>query len=175
VDDQRTRPVIGRRGVDRHQIDARRDHLGLRNPADRVVAADDLGVGLSPLDELGRLLAADVGAEPVHHGFLPERPQERELDRLGHEGEPEDEVEHVRARKQPRERAPLRRLPPEEATVPLERPIRFRMKAIALEHDEPGVDASLAQRLHVRPWNPGRVDGAVDDAERPVAYASHSS
>ena len=72
VDDDRAAPArrSGRR--DRGEVDARRDHRGVRHPADRVVAADDLGVRLRSVRELLARLAADVRAEVVHHRALPE-------------------------------------------------------------------------------------------------------
>jgi hypothetical protein len=40
------------------------------------------------------------------------------------------------------------------------------VERVPLEHDEPSLDAAPAQRLHVRPRDSGRVDRAVDDAQR---------
>ena len=111
VDDQRTLAFGRRCRLDRGQVDPGRDHLGLRYPADRVVAADDLGVRLLPECELRGRLAADVRAEVVHDRLLPRCTQDRELERLRHERQPEMEVEHVGAREQPGERGPLPRLP----------------------------------------------------------------
>src|SRR4029077_13106258 len=82
--------------------------------------------------------------------------------------EAEVEVEHVRLREQLEQRPPLGRLAAQEAAAPVERPVRLRVKRIALEHDEPGVDAATTERLHVRPRHPGRVDRAVDDAQPAV-------
>ena len=113
VDDQRPLAVRGRRRLDPRQVDPRRDHLRLGHPADRVVGAHDLGVRLAAVGELLGSLAADVRAEVVHHRLLPRGAEERELERLGDERQPEDEVEDVRAREQARERGPLPRLPSE--------------------------------------------------------------
>ena len=115
VDDQRARAVGGRHGLDRADVDPRRDHLGLRHPADRVVAADHLRTCFTSGCELRRRLPADVRAQVVHDRLLAKRPQERELDRLGHERQPEVEVEDVGAGEEPRERRELPRLPLREA------------------------------------------------------------
>ena len=71
--------------------------------------------------------------------------------------------------------APLRRLPAGEAAAAVERPVGLGVQAIALEDDEPRVHASPTQRLHVRPRDARGVHGAVDDAQGPLRYASHSS
>ena len=63
----------------------------------------------------------------------------------------------------------------DDAELEIVEGLRHGMEPVALEDDEPGVDAAAAQSLHARPWDPRRVDGAMNDAERPVAYASHSS
>src|SRR5581483_4202198 len=44
-----------------------------------------------------------------------------------------------------------------------------RVEPVALEDDEPRVDAAPAQRLHVRPRDAGRVHRTVDDAQRAAA------
>ena len=168
MEHDRPRPVGRRHRPDRIQVDAGWDHVCLRHPADRVVAADDLGSGLLPVGDLVGLLAADVRAEVVHHRPLPEQPQDRELERLRHEREPEVEVEDVGARQQPTEGVPLRQLAAHLAAVAFERPVRLRVHAVALEDDERGVDTAPPQRLDVRPGHAGRVHGAVDDAERPA-------
>jgi len=49
--------------------------------------------------------------------------------------------------------------------VSLERPVGFRVELVAVEDDEPCIDASAAERVHVRPRHPRRVDRAVDDAK----------
>ena len=134
------------------------------HPADRVVRADDARPGtLRPRELLGRL-AADVGAEEVQHGLLAERAQQRELDRLRQQRQPEVEVEDVRLRREPRERAPLRQLLPDEAAAAPEVDVRLRMQPVAVEDDEPRVDAAPPERLDVRPRDAGSVDGAVRDA-----------
>ena len=110
VHDQRPPALGGRCRLDPGQVDPGRDHLRLGNPANRVVAADDLGVGLlAPGELLGRL-AADVGAEVVHDRLLPRRAEERELEPFRYEREPEVEVEDVGAREEAGERSPLPRL-----------------------------------------------------------------
>ena len=140
--------------------------LRLRHPADRVVAADDLGAGLLPEGEVLGGLPADVGAEVVHHRRLPERAQERELERLGDERQPEDEVEQVGARDQLGERAPLGGLTPDEPAVELERAVGLRVELVAVEDDERRLDPAPPERLDVRPRDARGVDGAMDDAER---------
>ena len=111
VHDQRPLPLRRGRRRDRREVDPGRDHLGLGHPADRVVAADDLRVRLLAVGELLGCLAADVRAEVVHDRLLPRRAQDRELERLRHERQPEVEVEDVGAGQQPCERRPLPRLP----------------------------------------------------------------
>ena len=48
------------------------------------------------------------------------------------------------------------------------------MEPVALEADELRVDALAPERLNVCPWHAGRVDGAVNDSERP-GYGCKSS
>ena len=164
-------PAPGRpRGCDRPQVDTRRDHVRLRHPADRVVAADDLGAGLLPEGEVLGGLPADVGAEVVHHRRLPERAQERELERLRDERQPEDEVEQVGARDQLGERAPLGGLTPDEPAVELERAVGLRVELVAVEDDERRLDPAPPERLDVRPRDARGVDGAMDDAERALPH-----
>src|SRR5204862_4229082 len=71
-----------------------------------------LHVGAAAVVQLLRRLAADVRADEVEDGFLSRRPEDRELDTLRHERQPEVEVEDVGGREQPRERAKLRGLAP---------------------------------------------------------------
>ncbi len=167
VEDHGARPVGGRRRHDGLHVDPGRDHLGLGHPADRVVRTDDLGAGLLSEREVGRCLAADVGAEVVHHGLLAQRAQDRKLHRLRHERQPEVEVEDVGAREQAQEGRPLRRLLSDEAAAALERPVGLRVERVAVEDHELRVDAAPAQCLDVRPRHAGRVDGAVDDPQPP--------
>ena len=75
-------------------------------------------------------------------------------------------MEDVGLRKQAGEGAPLGGLAPGEAAAPLERPVGFGVERVALEHDEPSLDTAAPERLHVRPGDSGRVDRAVDDAQR---------
>ena len=75
----RARSVGGAGSIDRH-VDPGWDHLGLRNPANRVVRADDLGAGLLAERELLRRLPADVRTEVVHDGLLAQSPEDRELE-----------------------------------------------------------------------------------------------
>src|SRR5436190_885432 len=104
----------GRGGLEPAQVDAGRNHLGVGNPAHGVVGAHELGAGASAVGELLRALAADVRAEEVVDGLLPGRAQDRELERLRHEREPEVEMEDVSPRQQPGEGPPLNELPLEE-------------------------------------------------------------
>ena len=154
---------LGGTGVNGAQVEPGRDHLRVRHPAERVERADDLRVGAPAVRELLRRLAADVGAEVVEDGLLAGRAQDRELQRLRHEREPEVEVEDVGAREQARERAPLRELLAREAAAPVERPVRLRVPQLAVEDDEPRVDVLAPQREHVLPRDPGEVDRAVRD------------
>jgi hypothetical protein len=72
----------------------------------------------------------------VHHGTLPEGAQDRELERLGDERQPEGEVEEVGARQELREHLPLGELAAHEAPVELERSVRLRVQRVAVEDDE---------------------------------------
>src|SRR4029079_5354961 len=101
----------------------------------------------------------------VEHRLLAERAQDRELHRLWHERQPEVEVEDVRPRQQPRESAPLGELAAQEARRAAQVDVGFGVQPVAVEDDELRVDAELAQRLHVRPRDAGRVDRAVDDPQ----------
>jgi hypothetical protein len=178
VDDDGAPPGRRRRRGDRREVDARRDHRGVRDPADRVVAADDLGVRLPPVRELLARLPTDVGAEVVHHRSCPEGAQDRELERLWDERQPECEVEEIGARQELREHLPLGELTTDEPSVELERPVGLGVQRVAVEDHERRVDATPPERLDVRPWHTGGVDGAVHDAERAApgrAHWSHSS
>ena len=172
VDDDGAAPFRRRSGADRGEIDARRDHCRLRHPTDRVVAPDDLGTGLLPVRELGGGLASDVGAEVVHHRPLAERAEDRELERLGDERQPEREVEQVGAGKQFRECPPLRGLAAELRAVELERAVRLGVHRVAVEDDERGIDAAPSQGLDVRPRHACRVDRTEDDAQRAMRLTS---
>ena len=145
MDDQRPLAIRRRHGREAAEVDPDRDDVGLRHPARRVVGADDLGAGPLPVGELLRRLAADVGAEVVVERLLPERAQDRELERLRDERQPEVEVEDVELRQQLGERPPLHELAPDEVLGPVERPVGFRVELVALEDDELGVDAAAAQ------------------------------
>ena len=101
----------------------------------------------------------------MHDRLLPERAQDRELERLGRERQPEVEVEDVRLREEPQPAPPLRRLPPGEAAAPLERPSASGWRLVAVEHDEPRVNPSAPERLDVRPRHAGRVHRTVGDAK----------
>ena len=69
----------------------------------------------------------------MEDGLLARRVQERELQRLGHERQPEVEVEDVGAREQSRERAPLRELLSREAAAAVERPVRLGWRSSRLK------------------------------------------
>ena len=107
--------------------------------------------------------------------FLREQPQGRELQRLRHEREAEDEVEDVRLREQPRERAPLGRLAAREAAGAVERDVGFGVQRVALEDDEPCVDAAAPERLGRRPRDAGRVDRAEGDPQRAAVAVGAAS
>ena len=147
----------------------------LGHPADRVEAADDLGAGLLPVRELLGRLAADVRAEVVHDRALAKRAQNRKLERLRDERQPEREVEQVGCRQELAEHLPLRHLSAEQASVELERPVGLRVQRVAVEDDELRVDPAAAERLHVRPRHTRRVDRAVDDAERAASHRAPGS
>ena len=139
----------------------------------RVVGADDLGVGPLAVGELGGRLAADVRAEVVEDALAPRRAQDRELDRLRHERQPEVEVEDVGLRQQPRERRELGRKPPRQPAAPLERPVGLGVQPAAVEDDEPRVDALAPQRLGRSPTgsrrrSPGSASRAACAPARPV-------
>jgi hypothetical protein len=107
----------------------------------------------------------------VHHRALAERAEDRVLERLRDERQPEHEVEDVGARQELGERAPLPQLPEREAAREVERAVGLGVQGIAVEHDERGVDPTAAERLDARPRHARSVDRAVDDAER--ASAGH--
>ena len=106
-----------RHGCDRGEVDARRHDFRLRDPAGRIVRADDLRVGAPPVGELFGRLAADVRSDEMEDRLLAGCHQDRELGEFGHEGEPEVEVEDVGARKQGCQRTELRGLPAPDRAV----------------------------------------------------------
>ena len=145
VQHDRALAVGRRRRLDRADVDPRGNDVRVRHPADRVVRADDTRARALRPGELRRRLAADVGAEEVHDRALAERAQQRELHRLRQQRQPEVEVEDVRLRREPRERAPLRELAADQSTRPREgRRLASGMEAVALEDDELRVDAAGA-------------------------------
>jgi hypothetical protein len=164
VHDQRPLTFAWGRGLDRAQVDARGDHLRVRHPADRVVAPDDACARAPRPRKLRRRLAANIRAEEVHHRPLAERAQQRELNRLGQQREAEIEMEEVRVRRESCERAGLRQLLPEQPAGATEIEIGLRVELVAVEDDEPRVDATRSQRLNVRPRDACGVDGTVRDA-----------
>src|SRR5665213_2894804 len=107
-------------GGERAQVEPWRDDVRLGNPADRVVGADDLRVGALAVGELVRRLPADVRAQEVEDALAAGRAEDRELERLGDEGEPEVEMEDVRAGEEPCEGAPLGELAVREPAVAVE-------------------------------------------------------
>ena len=106
--------------------------------------------------------------------FLRNSLQDRELQRLRHEREAEDEVEDVRLRQQAGEGSPLGRLAAGEAAGAVERDVGLGVEGVALEHDEPRVDAAAPERLGGRPRHAGRVDRAEDDPQRAVVAVAAS-
>ena len=60
-------------------------------------------------------------------------------------------MEDVGPRREPRERARLEELPREEAVRPVQVEVGLRVQPVAVEDDEPGVDAAAPERLDVRP------------------------
>src|SRR5204862_1765601 len=112
--------------------------------------------------ELVGRLAADVGADEVEDGLLARHSQERELEGLRDERQPEVEVEDVGARQQPRERAELEGLPPPVGALrKMQVLVGLRVRRLRVEDDEPGVDPLSPQRLDVRPPDAREVDRAV--------------
>ncbi len=142
MEDDGTAPARRRRGDDRRDLDAGRDDRSLGNPADRVVAPDDLAVGLLAEAQLLRGLPADVRPEVLEDRALAERPEDRELQRLRDEREAEHEVEDVRLGEQPRELAPLPALAANEAALEVERAVCLGVERVAVEDDEARVDAA---------------------------------
>ena len=100
----------------------------------------------------------------MHDGPLPERTQQRELHRLRHEREPEVEVEDVGLGREPREGSPLRQLLPQKTASPREVDVRLRVQPVTVEDDEPRIDTASAERLDIRPRDPGGVHRAVRHA-----------
>ena len=127
--------------LDRREIDSGRDDVGLGDPAGRVVGTDDLSVGQAAVGELVGGLAADVRADEVEHGLLAGCFQDRELDSLRDESQPEVEVEDVGARQQLCERAKLHGLPtPGGPARQVEVLVGLRVGRLGVEDDEPRVD-----------------------------------
>ena len=155
-----------RYGLDRGEVDPGRDDLSFRDPPRGIVGADDLRVSQTAVGELLGRLAADVRADEVEDGLLAGRLQDRELEPLRNECEPEVEVEDVRGRQQPCERAKLRGLAaPRRPVRQPEVDVGFRVGRLGVEDDEPGIDALSPQRLHVRPADAREVDRAVNDLQ----------
>ena len=78
---------------------------------------------------------------------------------FGHEREPEVEVEDVGLRDEADGGGDLggEHAPARLALVEVERAVGLRVEATAVEDDEPCVDPGAAQRLDVRPRDPGDV------------------
>src|SRR6185312_74222 len=145
MDDDGAFPILRGTRRDRRQVHCGQYYSRLWDPAGGVPAADDLRARFLARLELLGCLPADVRAEVVHHGLLPERPEDRVLHRLRDEGEPEHEVEDVDAWQERRERAPLLGLPPEKARAEVERAVGLGVERVAVEHDERGVDPAPAK------------------------------
>ena len=157
-----------RHRLDRREVDSGRHHLGVRDPAGRVVRADDLHVRQTPVGKLVGRLAADVRADEVEDGLLASRSQDRKLHPLRHQGQPEVEMEDVGSRQQLRERPKLRGLPAPRG--PLRYPevhVGLRMGHVRVEDDEPRIDAHTPQRPHVHPADPREVHGAMNNRGGP--------
>src|SRR5205823_3076438 len=110
-------------------------------------------------------LAADVRAEEVEDRAAPGEAEKGELERLRDEREAKVEVEDVRAREQPGERAPLGQLAAAEPAGAVERPVRLGVQAAPLEDDEASVDPLPPQRLHVGPRDTRDVDRTMRNAQ----------
>ncbi len=171
VEDDRPVAILGRRRQVLPQVEPGRHDVRVGHPAERVVGADDPGIGSSRIPKLLRGLASNVRAEEVEHRFAPGRLEDRPLELARHQRPAEVEVKDVGLRQQPEEGRPLYGLAPPEAAGPVERQIGLRMELLALDDDEPGVDALAAQRLHVRPRDPRHVQRGVDYSEG----SSHST
>ncbi len=169
MDDADAFALDGRDRVVARQVDPRRQDLRVvGDEAKRGEGADDARVRFQPVHELLLRALADVGAQEVEERLAPSRPEDRELQLLRDEREPEIEVEDVRLRQQLGERSPLDGLLAEQARPrPVQVPVGLvRAERLRVEDDETRVDPAPAKRLHVRPADPGQVDRAVRDAER---------
>ena len=151
----------GRPRAELAQVEPRRDHVSLGHPARRVVGADDLRVGALAECERFARLAADVRSEIVEDALLPQRAQERELDRLRDQRQAEVEVEDVGLRGEAGEGGELLCELHRQRPAPVERPVGLVVQLPALEDDEPRVDPLAPQRLDVLPRDPRDVHGAV--------------
>jgi hypothetical protein len=177
VDDSDALALDRRDEVVRGEVDPGREHLGVvRDELQRRERAHDACIGLQAVHELVLRVLPDVGAQEVEERLAACGPEDRELDALRDEREPEVEVEDVGLREELRERAPLDELLAQEAFPgTLQVPVRLVWtERLRVEDDEPRVDAAFAQRLHVRPPDPGQVDRAVRDSEahRPGSIVS---
>ncbi len=146
----------------------RQDLCVVGNEAKRGERADDARVRLQPVHELLLRALADVGPEEVEERLAPRRPEDRELELLRDERQPEVEVEDVRLGQELCESAPLDRLLAKEArTRAVEVPVRLvRAERLRVEDDEARIDPTPAERLHVRPADAGQVDRAMRDPQR---------
>ena len=76
----------------------------------------------------------------MEDALLAQRAQERELQRLRDQRQPEVEVEDVGLRRELREGRELLREPLRQRPVPVERDVGLGVQRAALEDDEPCVD-----------------------------------
>ena len=165
VHHERPRPFGRRHRRERAQVDARRDHVRLRHPPERVVGADDLRACAlrrtraprgscrgCPSRGSGRPSSCRA---PAGAGTAPTSARASARSRSGRRrcG--------AGAARTPATASPA----PDEPAATVERPVGLRMQPLALEDDEPRVDSATSQRLHVLPRDPRDVDRAVRDAE----------
>src|SRR5829696_5727143 len=162
VQDDRARALLRVRRVVLAQVQPGRDYLGVRDPAERVVRADDPGIRAAGVPELVRSLAADVGAEEVEHRLAPGRLEDRPGRLPRHECPAEVEVEDISLRQEAKEGWPLHRLASPEPRGPVERSVGLRVELLPLDDDELRVDALPAKRQHVRPRNARHVQRGVN-------------
>ena len=169
-DDERALAVGGGARLDRERSMPGGTTSASGHPADRVVGADDLRVG-APRRRRARR-AACRGCPSRGNGrrdFLRAARRSGNWSGLRHEREPEVEVEDVGARQQPRERAPLRRAAGATSrAVPVERLVGLRVEPVALEDDEPRVDALCAAAPgRSSSGMPAMLTGQWDDVGQP--------
>src|SRR6187549_3109224 len=84
-------------------------------------------------------------------------------------------MEDIGVREEPGHCACLDQLAADEAVAALERPVRLGVELVALEDDEPCVDALPPQCLHVLPRDAGGVHRAVRYSESHSTWSKYRS